>query len=271
MNQEKSTSEWTEESTSKDSQLAGFISVREANVRRDPSDIGARAGLALAYAWNGRSGDARREFYRCLRASPDDGEVLFYYGQFLCSQGRLQESIDALKRAVANADHPAIRHPAMGGLGAVLHMAGRLPEAIKVWASMLDLGAELDWHGAFTAVLSLGITHLQQDHLEEAWHTLTVAASLQERHEVSGIAQRFPSWALDLGKNRLWQMRQNPRMQEVFNLLVAIAWGVLGPVAHSEMQERVLMLLATPSEKPLPSTAGSRYFGEESNDGRYET
>lgn len=65
-----------------------------------------RANLAIAYEALGEIGDAASEFQTAYAQAPSDLDILAMYGGFLARQDKVQESIDLLRKAIAQPQHP---------------------------------------------------------------------------------------------------------------------------------------------------------------------
>jgi serine/threonine protein kinase len=75
------------------------IQVLEAHLKKVPEDARARTLLAGDYALMGRNDDATRELTLAMALRPDDAMVLYNVACSFCEIGRIDEALEALRKA----------------------------------------------------------------------------------------------------------------------------------------------------------------------------
>jgi predicted Zn-dependent protease len=81
-------------------------------LQQNPADAFARYGLAMAYAAEGKSVEALREFAETIERSPDYVPAYQMSAQELVKAGRLQEAKDRLQAGLAACERTGNNHAA---------------------------------------------------------------------------------------------------------------------------------------------------------------
>ncbi|MGY8524163.1 tetratricopeptide repeat protein [Paracidovorax citrulli] len=154
---------------------AGYLHAGQPGIARDEAlhatslDAGHAAGwhiLALAELALGRTADAGRSFAAALASSPSpDGDLLNNYGWMLCQQGRYDEAMPQLRRALAAPSGAAARLHAT--MGACQLRQGETAAARASFGEALRLGAD---NGP--AAIGLARLHLHDGNLRAAGSVL---------------------------------------------------------------------------------------------------
>jgi hypothetical protein len=79
----------------------------------------------------------------------------------------------------------------------------------------------------FEVHLSLGIAYLQKGWVDRAMREMAIAKSLAK--DKSTLARRFPSFALEIGRDQLSLWANNDKTQEILDRMIPLAWGICRP------------------------------------------
>lgn len=110
------------------SEEAAIVALKEAH-ELDPRNWRALSALGVVYVAKGKNDLAEEAFRDALRINPGEAEILLNYGAFLVRNGRPEEAIGHLERALEDLDY---RSPAMilSNLSYALLQVDRVPEAV---------------------------------------------------------------------------------------------------------------------------------------------
>lgn len=109
----------------------------ERALAQDPTFSEAHTVAGIVYEQMGRFDKAEVHYRQAVRLSPDDGNLLNNYGQFLCTLDRVEESLEYFTRAI---EQPFYRTPevALTNAGACLERVGRADEAERNFRRALE-------------------------------------------------------------------------------------------------------------------------------------
>ncbi len=113
----------------------------ERALQQDPKFPEAQTVAGIVYEQLGRLDKAEVHYRQAVRLSPDDGNLLNNYGQFLCTVNRVEDSLKYFTRAI---EQPFYRTPevALTNAGACLEQVGRAEEAECRYREALDANEE---------------------------------------------------------------------------------------------------------------------------------
>ncbi len=106
-------------------------------LEQDPKFSEAHTVAGVVYERMGILDRAEVHYRRAVNLSPEDGNLLNNYGQFLCTMDRVEESLEYFSRAVKQ---PFYRTPevALTNAGSCLEMIGRNEEAERHYRDALE-------------------------------------------------------------------------------------------------------------------------------------
>lgn len=104
---------------------------------QDPESAGAHTVAGVIFERINLFDDAERHYRQAAKLSPNNGDVLNNYGQFLCKVRRFEESIEYFNRAIAQ---PFYENPevALTNAGTCLEQSGDLSSAEQRYRQALD-------------------------------------------------------------------------------------------------------------------------------------
>jgi len=164
---------------------------REAAMRAlELDDTLAEAYLRLghlAWTYDFEWANAERHFLRALELNPGLPQLHSYYGFFLASMGRFEESLSELRQGI---DLDPLSQFAHSLLGQVLAFLGRVPDAIDRLRTALELDPT-----SWLAIHFVGMAYRLDSQYPEALEALEVAIALPGRQPWSLLEMALASVA----------------------------------------------------------------------------
>ena len=125
-----------------DGDLDAAIALYKKSLQVHPTPE-AHTFLGWTYSFQGRYDDAIRECQKAIEADPEFGNPYNDIGAYLIEDGRHEEAIPYLKRALAAKRYEAHHYPHYN-LGRVLEKKGLWPEAIQEYQEALRIQPDYD-------------------------------------------------------------------------------------------------------------------------------
>jgi len=125
-----------------DGDLDAAIALYKKSLQVHPTPE-AHTFLGWTYSFQGRYDDAIRECQKAIEADPEFGNPYNDIGAYLIEDGRHEEAIPYLKRALAAKRYEAYHYPHYN-LGRVLEKKGLWPEAIQEYQEALRIQPDYD-------------------------------------------------------------------------------------------------------------------------------
>jgi tetratricopeptide (TPR) repeat protein len=136
-------------------ELPEAVAALEEVVSKSPTAAN-RVALAEAYVKSGQPAKAEAQAAEALKATPDDFELRFFYGQLLRDQRKFPQAAQQFQAA---AQRKPDSTPAWTELAGVLVMAEQLPAALAALDRVRALGGEIAGHFFLRAIV---LDRLQQ-------------------------------------------------------------------------------------------------------------
>ena len=125
-----------------DGDLDAAIALYKKSLQVHPTPE-AHTFLGWTYSFQGRYDDAIRECQKAIEADPEFGNPYNDIGAYLIEDGRHEEAIPYLKRALAAKRYEAHHYPHYN-LGRVFEKKGLWPEAIQEYQEALRIQPDYD-------------------------------------------------------------------------------------------------------------------------------
>ena len=139
----------------------------------------ALAFIRFSYDWDWEA--AEKEFQQAVNLAPNDSDTLRWYGFYLATQERMDESLQLMKQAQ---DQDPLSWLAIVSLARCRYLRGEYDLAVEDYHKALDLQREFR-----PAHLGLGLVYLKQEKLESAAQSFRKGLAGSKAHEL--LAEAF--------------------------------------------------------------------------------
>ncbi|HEB82441.1 MAG TPA: type IV pilus biogenesis/stability protein PilW [Gammaproteobacteria bacterium] len=126
----------------------------EKAIEQNPENLEAYKTLAYLYALLGLTDKAEEKYQDALDIKPDDSDLLNNYGAFLCSIGKVDEALEALKKAYSNPFYKGV-YLAQSNAGSCYLQLGKYDEAEKLLRKSLRIEPKLP--GSLISMAEIGV------------------------------------------------------------------------------------------------------------------
>ncbi|MEN8141098.1 MAG: tetratricopeptide repeat protein [Thermodesulfobacteriota bacterium] len=127
--------------------LNAVIAELEGKCAEMPKSVVAHHHLAMVYHKAGRHNDAVKELKECIKIDDQSGEAYINLGAIYFEMGKLDESLEANKKALHYTPADSAKAQAHCNIGLIEQQHGKLPEALDAYtkATMHDPKLAFAW------------------------------------------------------------------------------------------------------------------------------